>query len=911
MGSGALTYFLELAIEDYYLDGGEPRGRWLGKGSERLSLKGDVAPGAFSKLFKGRHPRTNDELVQLGAAAKHLPGWDLTFSAPKSVSVAWSQADPTLRAAVEEAHDRAVKTAVDYLEQNAAFTRRGKEGRVVERCDLVVAAFQHGTSRAQDPQLHTHALVFNVAGRLDGSWGTLRSHDLYVHKMVGGLVYRIQLAHELSRVGFALEHGKTSFEVKGVNKALAEHFSTRSREIWAALDEQGFSGPRAAELAALSTRERKAHVARSVLFERWQGVGREHGFSTEQVRALAIDAQRQEPVLFDRKFERALNKTAHELADRCGHFQESTLLHRAAAQFEHVGLPASRFIEKSKQFLNDGRVTRVRDELPYHRYSTKDLIAKERDLVATINGSRRGDKHVLGEEALQKALEHARKRDKNFDDLNPGQMEALRAVCSTPGSIKVLEGLAGTGKTTLFKVARTAWELQGFKVLGCAVAGRAARELENGTGIESDTLAMTLAKLERPWERRIGRHLKGLGRAAVGEFVRGVKYRDESNALDATAARVARSIGRSVMRSAKARLTGKRSERPLRLDSKTIIVLDEAGMVGIDAMNRLLRYAERAGAKVVVSGDQAQLQAIDVGAPLRLLSSVLGSTQLTHVVRQAEQWMRDAVGLFAKGEAESALALYAENDRVHVEHNHARALSRLVADWAAQRTSDLNETRIVVGTNSEAREANLMAQEIRRANGELKDRSLTVIRAEVLPKREPGKKRQLVRRVKETISVGDQVMFTKKSRKLGVENGDFGVLESIAGFGPLVSPFARCTVRLAHEDKKGRPIRVSFSVAEYKHLTLGYAATAHKLQGGTFDKVFALASAVMHSLEITYVQMTRHRVDCHLYMSQAEAENLIPTFGRSLAKDTALQFKKTLEPENAKHRQHEEERAGR
>lgn len=165
MASGQERYYTELAREDYYLAGGEPPGYWLGKGAHALGLDGAVEKVALSHLFSGLDPEGKRPLVQLQKGRDHQPGRDHTFSAPKSVSVLWSVAPPDLREAIERAHARAVQAAVSYLEETAAWTRRGRGGETLEKAGLIVAAFPHSTSRAQDVQLHTHALVLNVASR--------------------------------------------------------------------------------------------------------------------------------------------------------------------------------------------------------------------------------------------------------------------------------------------------------------------------------------------------------------------------------------------------------------------------------------------------------------------------------------------------------------------------------------------------------------------------------------------------------------------------------------------------------------------------------------------------------------------------------------------------------------------------
>src|SRR5262249_21771089 len=261
------------------MEGGEPPGIWHGRGAQKLGLEDTVSKRTLRRLFKGEGP-DGQPLVQLQRGRNRQPGWDLTFSAPKSVSTFWSQAGPELRRELQKAHLRSLRTALDYLEQNAAFSRRGHAGQGrTDPCSLIIALFEHGTSRAQEPDLHTHCLVINAAFRDDGTTGTVRSRDFYLHKMAAGALYRTQMAYECSQLGLEIRRGKYSFELAGVPEELNDRFSTRSHEINEAIAREGFTGPTAKALAALTTRQLKGHVARNELFSNWSETGRKFKFT--------------------------------------------------------------------------------------------------------------------------------------------------------------------------------------------------------------------------------------------------------------------------------------------------------------------------------------------------------------------------------------------------------------------------------------------------------------------------------------------------------------------------------------------------------------------------------------------------------------------------------------------------------
>lgn len=197
----ALGYYGHLGQDDYYLRGGEPPGRWAGEGAARLSLDGPVIRSEFEAAVKGIDPKSGERLATLGGRNQnHAAGWDMTFSAPKSVSVLWALSDSDNRPEIERAQRSAVAAATKHLEQTAAWARRGKGGAVREpTAGLLMAKFDHHASRELDPQLHTHVFVFNLAPRKDGTWGAIVSRELYKAQKAAGAVYRATLAAELER----------------------------------------------------------------------------------------------------------------------------------------------------------------------------------------------------------------------------------------------------------------------------------------------------------------------------------------------------------------------------------------------------------------------------------------------------------------------------------------------------------------------------------------------------------------------------------------------------------------------------------------------------------------------------------------------------------------------------------------
>ena len=272
----ALGYYGHLGRDDYYLRGGEPPGRWAGEAAARLSLDDPVIRSEFEAALNGIDPKTGARLAALGGRhLNHAAGWDMTFSAPKSVSVAWALSDAGERLEIERAQRSAVAAATRHLEQTAGWARRGKGVALREpTAGLLLAKFDHHVSRELDPQLHTHVFVFNVAPRKDGTWGAIISRELYKAQKQAGAVYRAALAADLERQGYAITRSAESFRIAAVPRQVERAFSKRRLAIEAAAEAHGYRSAKGMELAALRTRQAKREVRHEALFDTWRAEAR-------------------------------------------------------------------------------------------------------------------------------------------------------------------------------------------------------------------------------------------------------------------------------------------------------------------------------------------------------------------------------------------------------------------------------------------------------------------------------------------------------------------------------------------------------------------------------------------------------------------------------------------------------------
>jgi conjugative relaxase-like TrwC/TraI family protein len=769
MGHGQGAYYVGLAREDYYLEGGEPPGLWYGRGAQNLGLAGQVDGAALTPLFEGFHPHTGGALIQNAGELDHQPGWDLTFSAPKSVSVFWSQAAPELRREIQEAHLKAVQAALGYLQEYATYTRRGKGGRERELAYPVIATFEHGTSRAQDPQLHTHALMLNVCVRADGTTGTIESKPLYRAKMVAGALYRAEFAFQLEAChGLPIERRGTGFEVSDVHQPLIREFSKRRSEIEELLDKKGFSGAVAAATATLHTRGAKEHIPREQLFANWLETGLVFGWSQTQTKELLGKAPSRDA---EAELRSAVETATERATEQQSWFTEAQFVRLLAEEAQGRGMGARAVCTAAAAYLAESpHIVPLGRKEGERVYTTREMMALEAQLLAAVERSR--DQVITGVSApILQSLIASRK------SLSEEQAAALQHITQEGGRIQLVSGMAGTGKTSLLHTARLAWELQGFEVYGAALSGKAAKGLADGAGIRTETLHRTLFDLQN---------------------------------------------GR------------------LRLSSRSVLVLDEAGMVGTRLMKALVEATERNGARLVAVGDARQLQPIEAGGPFSEMQRRLGAAELTEIRRQREDWAREAVHDFADGLAGRGLRAYAERGLLTITDDRHEAMKALVASWKEGGIRSPEEQLIFSGTREEAVMLNRLAQQERRDAAVLGEESLAA----------PGGG---------IFYTGDRVLFTRKSRLLGVENGSLGEIAS------LDTQTKELFVRLDTEE------RIRVPLEDYEHVRLGYAVTTHKGQGATVERAFVLAGGPMQDREISYVQGSRARGDTRIFVDRAEA----------------------------------------
>jgi len=752
---GQEAYYLEEVLdgaEDYYLSVGEAPGRWVGTGASRLGLDGTVEADDLRAVLAGRRPGTDDPLRATRAS---LPGLDLTLSAPKSVSLVWGLGDEETAKAVVACHDRAVDSALDYLEEHACHVRRGHGGATVCDADgFVGAAFRHRTSRAGDPALHTHVLLANMAEGPDGRWTALDTRDLYGHARTAGFVYQAVLRYELAHnPGYLFEEvAQGHADLAGVPADVRRAFSHRRQEIVAAMERHGAASAKAAQAATLDTRLAKSeHVSEPELRQRWASQAEPFDFDVARLPVLA-----RSPVL------RVDEELADQLTESHATFVRRDVV-RALAQAATQGAS----LEEIERGANECCRGEQAVEVAEGRWTTPEMLALERRIVelAAADVVRAG----IVPPSFVAASVAAR------PSLGPDQEEAVRAITLSGRPVDVLVGPAGTGKTFSLDAAREAWEKAGYRVMGASLAARAAAELEHGAGIPSQTIDRLRVRLAQGTER---------------------------------------------------------------LDQRSVLVIDEAGIVGTRRLAEMIGEARGGGAKVVLVGDRKQLPEIDAGGLFSALAHRIGYSELTENRRQQDPEERAVASALRLGHVAAAMNRLQRHGGVVTADNADRLRDGLIGDWHAARANG-DDVLMIAARRSTVGDLNERARELLMARGELGE---TVL--------ESGGR---------SFAKGDEVLALRNDYGLGLLNGSRGTVQS-ADDGAL-------KVKLAN----GRTVEVPAEYVDDGHLTHGYAATVHKSQGVTCDRLFVLGDDTF-TIEMGYTSLTRGRLSNQVYLVAPEHE---------------------------------------
>ncbi|MHA2734024.1 MobF family relaxase [Vibrio campbellii] len=786
-----LDYYEELAEEDYYTKGGEPSGVWYGKGAILSGLSGVVEKDDYRKIMSGFSP--SGEALCQKPGPNHRAGFDLCFSPPKSVSVLWARADTSLKQKIQTAQFKAVCSAIDHLEKHAAITRRLHNGTSREQViGLVAATYEHSTSRALDPQLHTHCLIANIAPRYDGTWGTLESRDLFLWQASAGAVYKAELAFQLRELGASIERYQDTFQISGVPANLCEYFSKRSKDIRARLDSVGISSGKTSfgDIAVLDTRAKKQEVNRATLFHDWNKQMDDRGFGLD---ALGSILSREQAIGFpDVIFDEI--EILEKVSERKAVFRKQDI-YKAAAEVAQISGESSNRIENTVQrLLIDKDVIFIeRDSKHNELFTSRHIVEAERRLIGHAKQLKEKQSVPITPNSVEIAFN---KLTAAGISLSGEQREAVWEACSS-SKISILQGAAGSGKTASLEAVRMAHESEGYKVVGASVAKLAADNLAREAGINTYTLARLLIDLKQ---------------------------------------------GR------------------LNIDDKTLVLIDEAGQLGSIDLAALLENISEYGAKVVLVGEDKQLDAVSHGGALRYLSKpdIAGTARIETIRRQREQWSRNAVMYLRNGQAKQSLLLSQKRGYVEIGNDSVESRALLVCSWNRYRKDNPNKSAIVLAqTWKDVQSISEQLRSIYQSEGIVGNENLKFT-CSVSDKS-----------LRFEFSTGDRVRLTKNDYRRDFSNGTLATITNLV-------QLSDGSVEFTLVSDEGQSLR--FSSNDYcdelgnLYLAHAYAVTIYSSQGITVDgDSFVLCKSSMDR-SYAYVAGSRHKDNCRWFINKSNIE---------------------------------------
>jgi conjugative relaxase-like TrwC/TraI family protein len=671
-------------LDDYYAGRGESPGVWVGRGARELELEGLVHEGELGRLIRGHHPHTDaelrrhrrarlitierinpltDERVVETKKLAPVAGFDLVFSVPKSVSLLHALGDEEARRAVNEAHTSAWQAALAYLEDEACVIRREAQGRRREHAvGFAAAAYQHRTSRAQDPHLHTHVIVANMAkSPSDGKSRALDGEPiLKSYRLAAGYLYQAHLRAELSRsLGVEWEHPRKGMaELRHVPREVIREFSTRRAQVVEQLDRQGGGGFYAAQVAAVETRERKEHVDLAGLREDWRARAAEHGLGSHELRALLGRVRHRE--IGGEELLRIARQLLgpNGLTEKRTAFSEPEVV-MAWAEAHPVGASADRVRRLAARLTRTDGVERV-GEAPSPgrpaRYSTAELVAIERAALGLVERGRDAEAPSIS----QQRLDEIERADRIA--LSPEQEKMVREVATGQSRVVCVVGLAGAGKTTATHAVAQVFAHAGIDVLGAAPSGVAAEKLQDETGIPSATLHWLLEQVRREGS----------------------------------------------------------------LPHASVLIIDEAAMAETRVLAPVLELVEHAQGKAILIGDPQQLPAVGAGGLFAGIVEREGAVVLTENRRQRDELEREALARIRAGIGRDYLAYAEKRERLVVSESAVTTRARLLADWWKHARDDLPGNVMLALRRRDVADLNQLARSLMEADGRLGSKRLTL-----------------------------------------------------------------------------------------------------------------------------------------------------------------------------------------
>jgi conjugative relaxase-like TrwC/TraI family protein len=859
---------------DYYTKNQEV-GEWAGALAEEFGLTGEITKDSYA-----------DFAMMMSNTENQRSGFDITFSAPKSVSALHAAANPTVKRLIEEAQKEANRETMEYAQRYITYRERTEEGRHhFTNNGLAIASFHHFTNREEEPQIHTHNFVLNQTRNSQGKLVAIDNRGVYQNQILLGQIYHQKLMQKMQeKLGLEYEirdYKKDIFEVKGIDEAAIKAISTRRNETEIRAEElkndpafrakyPNINDKEIFQIAALETRKAKKSNDYNDL-EEIQNKNREtlakHGITEDYVNTLIQEAQAQEPKPESIAIEDLIGEAAKITTEQESTFAYEKLL---AASIKLNALHG--FTHKLESIEEQIQSHQELVKLDEKTFTTKQILKIEKEIQEKIKEAQTGYEPLATKEAIDEHLSqyvHCTSKtlfnhiEKGEKAIKLDQAKMIREVLTSEASINIVQGDAGTGKTAAVKVAKQIIEEQNpdrFEFVGLAPTSQAALGLEEDSGIKSDTIHAFLKSKDEPQKERI-------------------------------------------------------------------YIIDEAGMIDSPLMHQLQQKIEvKGGGKILLIGDSKQFQSIGAGGIFTHLQKEIQISELTDKTRQKTEVLRQAVAAIEEKDTVKALKILKDTKAVHENLDPATIASKYNKDTfiIASTNALKDQINAQVRSNLQLQGESFITRQSERIQGfesrnihsykegqvlfaqqaikgikagqeaevlkvdtqnhqitvEVKDPKEGKTHEAKIDVRKQGGNLQVYREEQRNLAVGDQVVFLKKDRKLGVANGTRGEVIKADKQGNL-------------EIRTSKFKTVKFHISQYAYLDHAYALTDFKAQGATAKNVIVAADSRIATNNSFYTQITRAAESVELHTDNIE--KLTENAARQQLKTSTLGYDIELE----------------
>lgn len=865
------------ASNSYFTQGGTLHGEWHGQLAGILNLHGEVTAAAFDRLAEGQHPETCEQLIphrdtiktRAGEEVGHRAGWDLTFNAPKTVSLTALVGEDER---VREAHRQAVRVALDTTEKYVQ-ARMGGINPAETTGKWIAATFEHDTARPVDgypaPHLHTHVVVFNMTEDAAGQARSLQPYELFKIQSMSTAVYQNELEHRLRKLGYEIQRAANHApDIKGYTAEYLNAESLRTAEIKRKAEELGLTGREAESIIKHQNREEKLKLTSEELRALHKRSAEE--FGNQPARIVAEAVQRHGRAISQQKIEAraqaAVSFARDRLAERSAVFEHFELV-RDALRHSH-GRARLADVESAitdarrrGQFLE---VDHIRPHAPAARYTTPELVAMERETIERVRAGQEQMHPVAG-------IDYAAIIALYGGKLNDDQRRLVYEALTTRDQIFGIQGGAGTGKTTALTTIRELAEDHGYQTLGLGPTSKAAKVLKDA-GMEAETLQAYLMRGQQSREDARPR----------------LFFVDESSLASS---RQMRDVLQTIRAHDRVLLIGDARQHQSIEAGRIFQELQDAGMQ-VASLNQIVRQT-----------DETLKEAVAAMAAGRIADGVDLLIEQNRVHEIAHRQHRfEAIARTYAAASEGTLVISPDNQSRQELNGAIRTELRKVgqiADDRYQMPVLVNRQEITGadrGVSASYRVGDVVRY-LRKSEAlglEAKSYAI-VIDADAEQNRitvqksdgqfvtyDPARLRgvTLYEPQMRAFAEGDRVQFTSPWKDRGISNRDLGTITYLDEQGNV-------RVKLDGSERT-----VSWNLNHNKHLDYAYAMTSHSSQGATVDQVIIQVDTgdsrirALVNETLAYVATSRPRHDAQIFTD--DAEQLGRALSRSQQNATAL-----------------------